>query len=844
MPITTAIVPEIGDSQFEHQVKAEQTNLLFHFGRWIDISAAIGAVVLSLLFWDSLDHNVLKIWTAYVLVICVIRFAISWGFSHSTIQVEKHRLWEYLYLTSTLLLGLGWGVAGGLIFHSGSIMYEAFIALLLAAMAAIAVPAFAANLMHYLVFLIVTLLPVTVRMFYQFTSVGLIIACVCAAVGILLALTAYRTHKQMLDGLRLRFSYAGMMEELTSHVSERTRVETQLRQGDERMRLQSDSLLELARESSIAAGDISGALKVITEKAANAMRCRRISVWFLDESIHALRCVHILADGKHTSRTEYKFERDQCRPLFDAMRETRTYAIADVTSDVRAAPLIGTYLKPNGVTAVLGSPFRQGVRVRGIILHEYTDGMREWTRDEANFASSLSDFVALAMTAYDRREAESKLRELANYDRLTGLPNRTLFMERMTRTLAKARRAQQRVALLFIDVDRFKSINDSLGHQAGDLVLRNIGKRLIECVRDADSVARLGGDEFTVIIDQCETIEAVTIVSNRILTEVMKPILLGQTEANLSCSIGISMFPNDGKDVEVLLQNADSAMYKAKDHGRNNYQFFTQDMHAKAMQNLSRENALRKALQRNEMVLHYQPQFDVREGGIIGVEALVRWQDPEWGLIWPNEFIPLAEETGLIVPLGQWVMKQACLQAKQWVDATDGRHFHMAVNLSVRQFSSENLVDFVREALQESGLRPDILQLEITESMVMRDIDANVNLLKQLRELGVRIGLDDFGTGHSSLLYLKRLPVDVVKIDRAFVADIASSNYDTAIAHSIISLAGSLKLEVIAEGVETVQQMEHLKGEGCYKMQGYLFSAPLELEQCDRLLRGQPDFEI
>ncbi|MGB9428602.1 MAG: EAL domain-containing protein [Gammaproteobacteria bacterium] len=843
MPITTTIVPEIGNSQFEQQVKAEQTNLLFHFGRWIDISAAVAAVVLSLLFWDSMNHDLLKLWTAYMLVVCGIRFAISLGFGRSTIRVEKHRVWEYIYLVSTLLLALGWGVAGGLIFHSSSIMYEAFIALLLAAIAAIAVPVFAANLLHYFVFLVVTLLPITLYLLYQFTNVSIMIGGMCVLAGILLAFTAYRTHKQMLEGLRLRFSYAGIMEELTSHVSERTRVETQLRQGDERMRRQSESLLELARESSIAAGDIGGALKAITEKAANAMRCSRISVWFLDDAAATLRCVHVLADDKHYARPGYQFERNQCRPLFDAMRETRTYAIVDTANDARAAPMMN-YLRPNGITAMLGAPFRQGVRVRGIILHEYTEGDREWTRDEANFASSLADFVALAMTAFDRREAENKLRELANYDRLTGLPNRALFMDRMAQMLAKARRAKQRVALLFIDVDRFKSINDSLGHQAGDLVLRTIGKRLLECVRAEDSLARLGGDEFTVIIDQCENVEMITAVSDRILTKVMEPILLGQTEANLSCSIGISLYPNDGKDVELLLQNADSAMYKAKDHGRNNYQFFTQDMHAKAMLHLSRENALRKALQRNEMVLHYQPQFDVREGGVIGVEALVRWQDPEWGLIWPGEFIPLAEETGLIVPLGQWVLKQACLQARQWQEIMGDRSFHMAVNLSVRQFATENLLESVREALQESRLRPDILQLEITESMVMHDIDKNIRLLKQLKELGVRIGLDDFGTGHSALIYLKRLPVDTVKIDRAFVEDIASSNYDTAIAHSIISLADSLKLEVIAEGVETVQQMERLKQEGCYKMQGYLFSMPLELEQCDRLLRGQPDFEI
>ncbi|MGH8277949.1 MAG: putative bifunctional diguanylate cyclase/phosphodiesterase, partial [Gammaproteobacteria bacterium] len=360
----------------------------------------------------------------------------------------------------------------------------------------------------------------------------------------------------------------------------------------------------------------------------------------------------------------------------------------------------------------------------------------------------------------------------------------------------------------------------------------------------ADSVARLGGDEFTVIVDACDSVETITAVCDRILEKVMEPILLGQTEANLSCSIGISLYPNDGKDVEVLLQNADSAMYKAKDHGRNNYQFFTPDMHAKAMAHLSRENALRKALQRNEMVLHYQPQFDVKLGGIIGVEALVRWQDPEWGLIWPSEFIPLAEETGLVVPLGEWVMRQACLQAKQWSEVMRGRQFHMAVNISVRQFTVEDLLGIVREALDNAELEPRYLQLEITESMVMSDIQANIKLLQQLHDLGVRIGLDDFGTGHSSLIYLKRLPVDVVKIDRAFVEDIATSNYDSAIAQSIISLAESLKLDVIAEGVETVPQVERLKEKGCYKMQGFLFSEPLDADQCDRLLRGLPDFEI
>ncbi|MGH8279980.1 MAG: diguanylate cyclase domain-containing protein, partial [Gammaproteobacteria bacterium] len=614
MPITTAIVPEIGNTQFDQQVRAEQTNLLFHLGRWIDICAVVAALALALLYWGSLDHQLLRLWTAYIVAVGVLRFAVGVGFERATIPVAQHHVWEVVYFTGTLLLALGWGVAGGVIFQSDSIMQEAFIALLLTAIAAIAVPSFSANLAHYLVFLVVTLLPVTVWMAWHFTGPSLVIAAICVLLGVLLALTAYHTHKQMLEGLRLRFSYAGIVEELTSHVSEHTRVETQMRQGDERRRRQGESLLELARESSIAAGDIGGALKAITEKAAGTMRCRRVSVWFLDESGQALRCMHVLDDGKHDTHPDYHFERNQCRLLFDGLRETRPCMITDALSDARAAPMLASYLQPNSVTAILGAPFRQGVRERGILLHEHTEGVRDWTSDEAMFASSLADFVALAITAFDRREAENKLRELANYDRLTGLPNRTLFMDRLSQTLSKARRAKQRAALLFIDVDRFKNINDSLGHQAGDLVLRTVGKRLIECVRAADSVARLGGDEFTVIVDACENVETITAVCDRILERVQEPILLGQTEANLSCSIGISLYPNDGKDVEVLLQNADSAMYKAKDHGRNNYQFFTEDMHAKALLHLSRENALRKAQQRIEMVLHYQPQFDVKLG--------------------------------------------------------------------------------------------------------------------------------------------------------------------------------------------------------------------------------------
>jgi diguanylate cyclase (GGDEF)-like protein len=844
VPITTAVCPEIHNEEVARQVRAEQTNLLYRFGWGADWPSFIAAGLLAWIAHGTENQALLTVSAAFLGGGGLFRAALGYAFRQQMIQVEKSIPWQRAILAATSLLGLGWGLCGLLLVHTDGWAGTLLPAMLLTTVAAAAIPLLSASMLHYLSFLVLAFVPALLRLSIYGGDPGFASAFLLLFTGGLFSAVARLANGRVLEGLNLRFSYASIVEELTGQVSERTKVETKLREGEERMRRQSQSLLDLARESSVSGGDIKGALTVIADKAALAMHCKRVAVWFLDDTGSTLRCAHVFQNGQHANGGGVMLERRRSPALFEAIHETRTYAISDVAGDERIGELRSDYLKANGVTAVLVAPFRQGNKVRGVITHEYQGGSREWTRDEASFASSLADFVALAITANDRREAEDKLREMANYDRLTGLPNRSLFMDRLAQALAKARRSRQRVALLFIDVDRFKSINDSLGHHAGDLVLRAIGKRLLACVRASDTVARLGGDEFTVILENCQDAEFVTLACERILKATVEPISLGQTDVNLTCSIGISLFPNDGADGDLLLQNADSAMYKAKERGRNNYQFFTQDMHVRAMLHLSRENALRKALQRTEMVLHYQPQFDVKSGGIIGLEALVRWQDPELGMIWPNEFIPLAEETGLIVPLGQWVLEEACRRAKPWYEAVGGHPFHIAVNLSVRQFGMKNLVDVVRAALQDSGLPPSALQLEITESLIMQEVETNISVLEQLKLLGVRIALDDFGTGHSSLLYLKRLPVDVLKIDREFVDVIHRSQYDAAIAHSIIALGESLKLEVIAEGVETVGQMETLRAQGCHIMQGYLFSPPLAEEECDRLLRGIPDLAI
>lgn len=844
MPITTAVCPEIHNEEVARQVKAEQTNLLYRFGWAADWPSAAAGLGFLWVYWGA-DGNVWCAWCAASLaVVAMLRAALAMLFRRRTIPVEQSLPWQRGHLILTLLLAIAWGSLGATLLRTGDWEAAALPAASMLGVAALALPLLSASVAHYFCFVGLALLPMSLRLLLSPERQWLWVLALTAAVAMLLCAIARLANARLMEGLNLRFSYATIVEELTGEVSERTRVETKLREGEERMRRQSQSLLDLARESTISGGDLKGALTVISEKAAQALNCKRIGVWFLDDAGTSLRCAHVLSHGKHSTGNGEVIDKRRSPTLFHSIHETRTYAVSDVATDARISELRQEYLKPNGVTALLVAPFRQGQKVRGIITHEYQGGTRDWTRDEASFASSLADFVSLGITSNDRRAAEDKLREMANYDRLTGLPNRSLFLDRLAQGLAKARRAKQRVALLFIDVDRFKSINDSLGHHAGDLVLRSIAKRLLACVRASDTVARLGGDEFTVILENCQDAEFITMVCERILAAVVEPISLGQTDVNLTCSIGISLFPGDGEDGDMLLQNADSAMYKAKDRGRNNYQFFTQDMHARAMLHLSRENALRKALQRTEMVLHYQPQFDVEEGGIIGLEALVRWHDPELGLIWPGEFIPLAEETGLIVPLGQWVLEQACRRAKEWYDAAKGRPFHIAVNLSVRQFGMKNLVEVVRGALKDSGLPPEALQLEITESLIMRDVESSIGILEQLKVLGVRIALDDFGTGHSSLLYLKRLPVDVLKIDREFVDVIHKSQYDAAIARTVISLGDSLKLAVIAEGVETVAQMQSLRTQGCRVMQGYLFSPPLVEEECDRLLRGILDLSI
>jgi diguanylate cyclase (GGDEF)-like protein/PAS domain S-box-containing protein len=437
----------------------------------------------------------------------------------------------------------------------------------------------------------------------------------------------------------------------------------------------------------------------------------------------------------------------------------------------------------------------------------------------------VTHYVGIFSDSTARKQTEERLRVLAYHDTLTGLPNRALFQNLLQRALAKAQRNQRSAAILFVDLDRFKNVNDTLGHAAGDQLLKDAAVRLRANLRESDTIARLGGDEFAVMLEEVGHHVDVATVAQKLLGALAAPYAVLGQQVYCTGSIGISVFPNDGAALDELLKHADAALYRAKEQGRNAYMFYTADMYAAAMRRLELENSLRLALERDEFQVFFQPRVALATGQVQGMEALLRWQHPEFGLVSPGHFIDLAEETGLIVPIGEWVLRAAAIQARAWQLAGFPR-LRLSVNVSGRQFKQANIVEAVAGALQQSGLAADDLELELTESILLPGAAEAVAKLEQLRAMGVHLSIDDFGTGYSSLDYLKRLPVNRLKIDRSFVRGIATQIDDGAIVRAIIDMAHDLKLKVTAEGVETAEQLGFLQAYHCDEIQGFYFGPP------------------
>ncbi|MBA3775742.1 MAG: EAL domain-containing protein, partial [Betaproteobacteria bacterium] len=464
-----------------------------------------------------------------------------------------------------------------------------------------------------------------------------------------------------------------------------------------------------------------------------------------------------------------------------------------------------------------------------------------YSREGATFTSASVDFLQsvanVLTTAIDRKNADQKVAYLAQFDALTGLPNRNLFRDRLAQTLTQAERNGWQVGVVFLDLDDFKDVNDTCGHAAGDKLLTLVAHRLQQSVRSGDTVGRLGGDEFGIVFSNVAEAADANLVAQQVVAALERPFLLDGEEIQIGASLGISLYPADGAGPEVLLKNADTAMYRAKEQGRNNFQFYTEELNAQATRRMGLERELRRGIERGEFELYYQPQVSLDTGRIIGVEALIRWQHPDRGLLSPAEFIGVAEETRLILPIGQWVIEAACAQAAAWHRAGRTKVF-VAVNVSPAEVRRGNVVSHIRETLAQSGLDPRYLEIELTESVIMDGAESFIHTLRGLKKLGVTIAIDDFGTGYSSLSYLKRFPIDKVKVDCSFIRDIVSDPDDAAIVQAVIAMSHHLKLKVVAEGVETAQQAEFLRRSHCDIVQGFLFGAPVSAAQLEEMLVG------
>ena len=493
--------------------------------------------------------------------------------------------------------------------------------------------------------------------------------------------------------------------------------------------------------------------------------------------------------------------------------------------------------EPNPVDLVLKQNEAMGLTAGTILIRR--DGSEAAIEDSAAPIHDLNGQITGAVIVFhDITAAQAmaaKMAHLAQHDSLTNLPNRVLLNDRITQAIAFAKRHGTHLAVLFLDLDNFKHINDSLGHEIGDKLLQSVAQNLSACVRGSDTVSRLGGDEFVVLVTEDKYAEDAAVTADKILSALAAPHSIAGQALHVTTSIGISVYPADGQDAETMIKNADTAMYQAKEKGRNNYQFFKSDMNVRAVERQVIEANLRRALEQQEFVLHYQPKVNIATGTITGAEVLLRWMHPVWGMMLPDRFVPIAEDCGLIVPIGRWVLREACAQARRWEDA-GLKLASVAVNISAQEFHSKDFVDGVRGILTETGLEPGRLQLEITESALMRDAESSTAILQQLKNIGVQLAVDDFGTGYSSLSYLNQFPIDVLKIDGSFVNEIGSTNGNGIIVKAIIAMGTSLKQRVVTEGVEEQAQLAFLTAQHCEEGQGYFFSRPLIAEQFAALL--------
>ena len=778
---------------------AEQVRLLFRFSLVGYLATLLVVFILGAILWEDLARPALFAWFVAVSLVCVGRYLMYKAYMEEEAGPERALTWEHRFIAGTVLAGLCWMVIGTLLLPEATRMVQRLsVVMLVMLLMTGAVAYYAPHRYAYKITAFLGLVPLAVTLGSSGDRNQMFISGVILLLAGGLPYVHAMVHRSLVESLTTRRARDSLSQELTT---ERTRLQ------EANLALAEEMIGRLrAQEGELVAGQ---RLRLHIERTPLAViewdHQQRITAWNPSaEAIFGFNQAEARGQALHQLL---------CGPSDRAAAAAMCYDLLE---------------SRDGNKSTLTNITRGN---RTIHCEWYNAPLVDGSGDVIGFASLVQDVT-------ERLNTERTIHYMAHHDALTGLPNRRLMQDRLHQAIMAARRKQRHVAVLFLDLDRFKVVNDSLGHDTGDFILKDIARRLVSCVREVDTVSREGGDEFVVILPDLDRPEHARTVADKILKEVAKPVEIAGHEIHITPSIGISHYPNDATDVQQLLKQADSAMYQAKDAGRATVRFFTTDLNFLLAKRLEIESRLRKAIENEEFFLRYQPQVDLDTGRICGMEALVRWQDPQKGEVSPNDFIPVAEELGLIVPIGEWVFRTACKQLKRWEQEKVAPET-VSINISPRQFMSKRLVRTLMSIVRESGADPKRIELEITETMIMRNIEQSVETLTQLRAAGMQVAVDDFGVGYSSLSQLKRLPASSMKIDRSFIMNVPDDIQSGTITEAIIAMAKRLKLRCIAEGVETRPQLDFLRANHCEAFQGYLFSRPVTALEATAMLRAQ-----